>query len=75
MSIEIRAKIICDTCGRWVEGPVMTNPTLGMQTYYAAKRQAMRERWMIEIRGGKYNHTCNYCSDGVRSDSKRLATR
>jgi hypothetical protein len=65
MSIEIRARIICDTCGAVIEGPVETSATLGLRTYWRAMDEAKKRHWLTLPRYGKHKHLCQPCADGV----------
>lgn len=65
MSVQIQAKLICDTCGEVIEGPVETRSTLGMRSYWKAIEEAHRRHWMFMPRYGRHKHLCQKCADGV----------
>ena len=65
MSVEIRAKIICDGCGAAIEGKLQNRTTWGFESYWDAKKEAQRRRWLINTRYGTAKHYCQKCADGT----------
>lgn len=65
MSIEIRAKIICDGCGATIEGKLQTRTSQGQDSYWDAKHKAKKARWVINERYGPAKHYCAKCADGA----------
>ena len=65
MSVEIRAKIICDGCGAVVEGKIQTRTAHGMESYWSAKKEVMLLRWLINQKYGLPKHYCQKCADGT----------
>lgn len=66
MSIEIRAKIICDNCKAWIQGEAATTTTYAFDSYATAKRQAILDGWVCLRRFGKPKHLCPKCQDGEK---------
>lgn len=77
MSVEIRAKIICDNCGSWIQGEAATTSTGRRTSYSLAKRQAIADGWVIALRYGKPKHYCPKCQDGEKPQAPvgKLAMR
>lgn len=67
MSVEIRAKIICNQCGAEIHGWLQTSTSQGQESYWSACREAKRRHWMFLHRYGKTKHLCDKCSDGKPS--------
>src|ERR1044072_7806280 len=66
MSVEIRAKIICDNCKSWIQGEAATTTTYAVESYSLAKQQAIADGWVILRRFGKPRHLCPKCQDGEK---------
>lgn len=72
MSVEIRAKVICDGCGEVLEGKVATQTTTGMETYWDCKDQMRAKHWIQATRYGKAKHYCQQCADGAPKISTKV---
>ena len=65
MSIEIRARISCDNCGSYIDGPVQDKMDAEGSFSYALK-EAIHRGWMnIEEQW-----LCNECADGQHQKAK-----
>jgi hypothetical protein len=65
MSIEIVAKIICDTCGASITGEIERSATFAKNAYWNALAKAQKSHWLMLPRYGKHKHLCQSCADGV----------
>lgn len=65
MTVEIRAKLICDACGTTIDGRVGRMSTLLWESYVDARTKAKVARWVTARRYGKAKHYCQPCADGV----------
>jgi hypothetical protein len=63
MSVEIKARVMCDGCGDIIEGKPATQTTTGMQAYWDCKKQMGERRWIQATRYGKAKHYCQKCAD------------
>jgi hypothetical protein len=63
MSLQIQAKIICDTCGKTLTGPVTVKSTKGMESYFTVKMEAKNGGWVVLSRNGRHLHVCPNCGD------------
>lgn len=75
MSVEIRAKVICDGCGAVIDGKVSTETTTGMSTYWDCKAQMKQKLWIQANRYGKAKHYCQSCADGQPKSPNNQAQR
>lgn len=71
MSVEIRAKVICDGCGAVIEGMLATETTYGMETWWDCKKKMKQQRWVIAQRYGKARHFCQPCADGSKPPNEK----
>ena len=70
MSVEIRARIICDGCGDSIHGLLQTTTANELLSYWDAKEMAKKSHWMFDYQYGTTRHLCELCADG-----KHAATR
>ena len=76
MSVEIRAAIICDSCGERIDGPLQTRTSqCGCESYNGAKRKARKQHWMFNQRYGKTKHLCQLCADSVPGEGHKFAQK
>ena len=72
MSVEINAVIICDGCGERIQGKTQTRTTRGVESYWDAKDQAKKRRWVEALRYGASRHYCDKCADGVTIECNKV---
>ena len=60
MSLEIYAKLICDTCGAEICSDVEHRATWAGCIPKALKDYAQREGW-VEVKRGRYHTPTHYC--------------
>jgi len=63
MSVEIRAKVICDGCGASVEGKIVNKSTYASAAYWDAGDKAKKAKWITCQRYGPARHYCQACAD------------
>ena len=71
--IQIRATVVCDTCGATIEGKVGTRTTSAWEAPSSAKDKAFAAGW-IETDHGRYyprRHFCPACQDKPMPKLKR----
>lgn len=65
MSLEIRAELICDGCGKRIAGHVEHRSTRAMRSMWECKRIADQAGWTTINRGRFHTqtHWCQECSN------------
>jgi hypothetical protein len=69
MSIEIRARISCDNCGSYIDGPVQTSME-GESSFGIVFKRALHRRWIFGA-----GELCNECADGQHQKAKPQPVR
>lgn len=60
MSLEVRAKLICDTCGMEIHSSVEHRSTRAMRVVWDVKKKGLNLGWK-EINRGRFHTPTHYC--------------